>query len=102
PHEPSHPTPFRTAHGDDAAPARGPRCPRARSLAQSLEYAHTVRDVSIAAGGTDRTLWTVANWLRWLLWRRRRLQVRGGVVIPLAIPPGTTPHNRAASDRRPT
>ena len=37
-----------------------PRCPRALSLAQSLEYAHTVWNVSIAAGGTDGTLWTVA------------------------------------------
>jgi hypothetical protein len=37
-----------------------------------------------------------------MLWRRQRLQARGGVVIPLVIPPGTTPQNRAASDGRPT
>src|SRR4030095_9778296 len=61
---PSHRAPFqpRAAMCRSSTRAPLPSCP---VLAQSPEYAHTARDVSIAAGGTDGTPWTAANWLRW-------------------------------------
>src|SRR5215207_10127510 len=80
-----------TARCDGAVPARGPAA-LVPFLAQSLEYAHTVGDVSIAAGGTHRDAVDRGRVAEEVAVVERRFRVRGAWSFRWSF--RQTPHRR--------